>query len=90
MLEKQKTTTTKKKNNTSFHVQVNLTQVNITIWIISHMTEFDRPAGVTKCMHRTAPGKIQYRTDEKSRFLPTNFYPKHKSRGVFLCLKWVD
>ena len=27
-------------------------------------------------MHRTAPGKIQYRTDGKSRILPTNFVPE--------------
>ena len=32
--------------------------------------------GVTKCMHRTAPGKIQYRTDGKSRMLPSNFVPE--------------
>ena len=26
--------------------------------------------------HDTAPGKIQYRTDEKSRMLPSNFVPE--------------
>ena len=31
--------------------------------------------GVTKCMHRTAPGKTQYRTDRNSRNLPTNSPP---------------
>ena len=31
--------------------------------------------GVTKCMHRTAPGKTQYRTDGNSRNLPTNSVP---------------
>ena len=31
--------------------------------------------GVTKCMHCTAPGKIQYRTGGKSQILPTNFVP---------------
>ena len=31
--------------------------------------------GVTKCIHRTAPGKTQYRTDKNSRNLPANSVP---------------
>ena len=30
---------------------------------------------MTKCMHHTAPGKMQYRTDGNSRILPTYFVP---------------
>ena len=42
------------------------------------MTEYQLSAsqkGVTKCMHCTAPGKTQYRTDWNSRNLPTNSVP---------------
>ena len=30
---------------------------------------------MTKCVHRTAPGKMQYRSDGNSRILPTYFVP---------------
>ena len=42
--------------------------------------------------HHTAPGKIQYCTDGKSRILPTNFVPDQSINtvGVFLCLERVE
>ena len=41
------------------------------------LTPFARSfrGGMTKCMHHTAPGKIQYHNDGKSRSLPTIFVP---------------
>ena len=42
--------------------------------------------------HHTAPSKIQYRTDGKSRILPTNLVPDPSINivGVFLCLERVE
>ena len=40
-------------------------------------------AGVTKCMHRTAPGKMQDHADGNSRILPTYFVPNPRINSMW-------